>query len=204
VSEFARIAVPREQPTPSGDITRLLHEWQAGETKALDQLISLVYRELHLMASRLMAREWREGTIQTTALVNEAYVKLVDQRAVDWQGRAHFFAIAANAMRRILIDAARHRLRGKRGGGAVQVALDEMPLAERPGMDAIDVLAIDRALRHLEQLDPTQAKMVELRFFGGLTVEETAAVLGTSASTVKREWAVAKGWLYRALTAGAP
>jgi RNA polymerase sigma factor (TIGR02999 family) len=204
VSEFARIAVPRERSTSSGDITRLLHEWQAGETKALDQLITLVYRELHLMASRLMAREWREGTIQTTALVNEAYVKLVDQRAVDWQGRAHFFAIAANAMRRILIDAARHRLRGKRGGGAVQVALDEMPLTERPGMDAVDVLAIDRALRHLEQLDPTQARMVELRFFGGLTVEETAAVLGTSASTVKREWAVAKGWLYRALTAGAP
>lgn len=204
MSEFARIAVPRERSTSSGDITRLLHEWQAGETKALDQLITLVYRELHLMASRLMAREWREGTIQTTALVNEAYVKLVDQRAVDWQGRAHFFAIAANAMRRILIDAARHRLRGKRGGGAVQVALDEMPLTERPGMDAVDVLAIDRALRHLEQLDPTQARMVELRFFGGLTVEETAAVLGTSASTVKREWAVAKGWLYRALTAGAP
>jgi RNA polymerase sigma-70 factor (ECF subfamily) len=194
-------AVQHDRPSPAGDITRLLHEWQAGERESLDQLITLVYRELHLMASRLMAREWRKGTIQTTGLVNEAYVKLVDQRAVDWQGRAHFFAIEAQVMRRILLDAARHRLREKRGGGTIQIAIDDVPVAAEPsGLDAIDVLAIDRALHDLEQLDPDQAKMVELRFFGGLTVEETSAVLGVSPATVKREWAVAKAWLYRALT----
>lgn len=150
-----------------------------------------------------MAKEWRDGTIQTTGLVNEAYLKLVDQRAVDWQGRAHFFAIAAQMMRRVLLDAARRRVRGKRGGGAVQMATDDLPIAAKgPAVDAIDVLAIDRALHELERLDPDQAKMVELRFFGGLTVEETSAVLGVSPATVKREWAVAKGWLYRALTSG--
>jgi RNA polymerase sigma factor (TIGR02999 family) len=191
----------RDVSSPSGDITRLLRDWQAGEREALDRLMPLVYRELHVMASRLMSREWRDGTIQTTALVNEAYLKLVDQRAVDWHGRAHFFAIAAQVMRRILLDAARHRLREKRGGGAVQIAIDALPIAaESAPVDAIDVLAIDRALHDLERLDPDQAKMVELRFFGGLTVEETGAVLGISPATVKREWAVAKGWLYRALT----
>jgi len=155
------------------------------------------------MASRLMSREWRDGTVQTTGLVNEAYLKLVDQRQVDWQGRAHFFAIAAQVMRRILLDAARRRMREKRGGGAVQLVIDDLPVATRAApVDAIDVLAIDRALRDLEQLDRDQAKMVELRFFGGLTIEETSAVLGVSPATVKREWAVAKGWLYRALTSG--
>ena len=192
-----------DAPPPSGDITRLLREWQTGEREALDRLMPLVYRELHVMASRFMAREWRDGTIQTTGLVNEAYLKLVDQRAVDWQGRAHFFAIAAQVMRRVLLDAARRRMREKRGGGAVQIALDELPIAaDGPAVDAIDVLAIDRALQELERLDPDQARMVELRFFGGLTVEETSAVLGISPATVKREWAVAKGWLYRALTSG--
>ena len=194
---------PDDAPSPVGDITRLLHAWQAGEREALDRLMPLVYRELHLMASRLMAKEWRDGTIQTTGLVNEAYLKLVDQRAADWQGRAHFFAIAAQLMRRILLDAARRRLRGKRGGGAVQIAIDDLPIAAKgPAVDAIDVIAIDRALHELERLDPDQARMVELRFFGGLTVEETSAVLGVSPATVKREWAVAKGWLYRALTSG--
>ena len=194
---------PDDAPSPVGDITRLLHAWQAGEREALDRLMPLVYRELHLMASRLMAKEWRDGTIQTTGLVNEAYLKLVDQRAADWQGRAHFFAIAAQLMRRILLDAARRRVRGKRGGGAVQIAIDDLPIAAKgPAVDAIDVIAIDRALHELERLDPDQARMVELRFFGGLTVEETSAVLGVSPATVKREWAVAKGWLYRALTSG--
>ena len=194
---------PDDAPSPVGDITRLLHAWQAGEREALDRLMPLVYRELHLMASRLMAKEWRDGTMQTTGLVNEAYLKLVDQRAADWQGRAHFFAIAAQLMRRILLDAARRRVRGKRGGGAVQIAIDDLPIAAKgPAVDAIDVLAIDRALHELERLDPDQARIVELRFFGGLTVEETSAVLGVSPATVKREWAVAKGWLYRALTSG--
>ena len=193
----------RDESTPSGEITVLLRDWQAGDRQALDRMIPLVYRELHVMASRLMAREWRGGTIQTTGLVNEAYLKLVDQRQVDWQGRAHFFAIAAQVMRRILLDAARRRMREKRGGGAVQLVIDDLPVATRAApVDAIDVLAIDRALRDLEQLDRDQAKMVELRFFGGLTIEETSAVLGVSPATVKREWAVAKGWLYRALTSG--
>lgn len=196
-------AVIPDLPGRSGDITRLLREWQAGERTALDRLMPLVYRELHVMASRFMAREWREGTIQTTGLVNEAYLRLVDQRAADWQGRAHFFAIAAQVMRRILLDAARRRMRDKRGGRTVQISIDDLPIAAGgPAVDAIDVLAIDRALHELERLDPDQAKLVELRFFGGLTVEETGAVLGVSPATVKREWAVAKGWLYRALTSG--
>jgi RNA polymerase sigma-70 factor (ECF subfamily) len=186
---------------PSGEITALLRDWQAGDRGALDRLIPLVYRELHLMASRLMTRERRECTIQTTALINEAYLKLVGRRDVAWQDRAHFYAVAAQVMRRILLDAARRRLREKRGGGAVMLAIDDLPLAAREGVvDTIDVLAIDRALRDLERLDPDQAKMVELRFFGGLTVEEISAVLGVSPATVKREWAFAKGWLYRALT----
>ena len=193
----------RDESTPSVEITALLRDWQTGDRDALDRMIPLVYRELHVMASRLMSREWRNGTIQTTGLVNEAYLKLVDQRQVDWQGRAHFFAIAAQVMRRILLDAARRRMREKRGGGAVQLVIDDLPVATRAApVDAIDVLAIDRALRDLEQLDADQAKMVELRFFGGLTIEETSAVLGVSPATVKREWAVAKGWLYRALTSG--
>ena len=193
-----------ETPSPPGEITRLLREWHAGDRDALDQLMPLVYRELHLMAARLMAGEWRKGTIQTTGLVNEAYLKLVDQRAAEWQGRAHFFAIAAQMMRRILLDAARRRMREKRGAGAVQIAIENLPIAaQRPAVDAIDVLAIDRALQELERLDPDQARMVELRFFGGLTVEETSEVLGVSPATVKREWAVAKAWLYRALTGGA-
>ena len=193
----------RDESTPSVEITALLRDWQTGDRDALDRMIPLVYRELHVMASRLMSREWRDGTIQTTGLVNEAYLKLVDQRQVDWQGRAHFFAIAAQVMRRILLDAARRRMREKRGGGAVQLVIDDLPVATRAApVDAIDVLAIDRALRDLEQLDRDQAKMVELRFFGGLTIEETSAVLGVSPATVKREWAVAKGWLYRALTSG--
>ena len=193
----------RDESTPSVEITALLRDWQTGDRDALDRMIPLVYRELHVMASRLMSREWRNGTIQTTGLVNEAYLKLVDQRQVDWQGRAHFFAIAAQVMRRILLDAARRRMREKRGGGAVQLVIDDLPVAARAApVDAIDVLAIDRALHDLEQLDADQAKMVELRFFGGLTIEETSAVLGVSPATVKREWAVAKGWLYRALTSG--
>lgn len=186
----------------SAQITLLLRKWQDGDRAALDRLIPLVYDELHVMASRSMAHEWRAGTLQTTGLVNEAYVKLVDQRNVDWRNRAHFFAIAAQVMRRILLDHARRRLSQKRGLGAVAVPLDAVAVAAPDAGDAVDVIAVDRALQDLERLDPNQAKIVELRFFGGLTVEETSAVLGISASTVKREWVVAKGWLYRALTTG--
>jgi RNA polymerase sigma-70 factor, ECF subfamily len=186
-------------PGQSADVTLLLREWQAGDRAALDRLIPLVYSELRVIASRSMAREWRRGTLQTTGLVNEAYVKLVDQRNVDWQSRAHFFAIAAQVMRRLLLDHARRRLRGKRGGGAVPVGAAAVA-APQAGLRPVDVLAVDRALQQLEELDPDQARIVELRFFAGLTVEETAAVVGVSPATVKREWASAKAWLYRALT----
>jgi RNA polymerase sigma-70 factor, ECF subfamily len=186
----------------SADITRLLREWQAGDRAALDALIPIVYDELHVIASRHMAREWRAGTLETTALVNEAYLKLVDQRKVDWQSRAHFFAIAAQVMRRILVDHARRKLRGKRGAGAVMPVVTTSIQVPEAAADLVDVLAVDRALSQLEGLDPDQARVVELRFFAGLTVEETASVVGVSPATVKREWAVAKAWLYRALTAG--
>jgi len=192
-----------DAPGPSAQITVLLRQWQDGDRVALDRLIPLVYSELHVIASRFIAHEWRDGTVQATGLVNEAYLKLVNQRDVDWQNRAHFFAIAAQLMRRILLDHARRRQREKRGGGTVTVPIDAVTVAAPDAGDAVDVMAVDRALRDLEQQDPDQAKIVELRFFGGLTIEETSAVLGISPATVKREWAVAKGWLYRALTSGA-
>jgi RNA polymerase sigma-70 factor, ECF subfamily len=184
-------------------VTLLLRKWQKGDRDALDRLIPLVYDELKVIAARHMAHEWREGTLQTTGLVNEAYMKLVEQRDVDWQNRAHFFAIAAQVMRRILLDDARRRLRTKRGGDAMQVPLETVTVAalERNG-DPVDVIAVDRVLQDLDQFDPDQVRLIELRFFGGLTVEEAAQVLGVSPTTVKREWAVAKAWLYRALTTG--
>ena len=189
-------------PTPPNpDITRILHEWQGGSREALDQLIPLVYDELRVLASRQLAREWRHNRLDTTVVVNEVYVKLFGQREVDWQNRGHFFAIAAKLMRRILVDHARRVLSEKRGGGAVHVELQQAASAAgTPTVDAVDALALDRALQKLEALDPDQARVVELRFFGGLSVEETAAALRISPATVKREWAVAKGWLYRALT----
>lgn len=191
-------------PGPSVDVTGLLRQWQAGDREALDRLVPLVYNELHVIASRHMARERRQSTLQATGLVNEAYMKLVNQHRADWQNRGHFFAIAAQVMRRILLDHARQRLRGKRGGGAgahADVTTIALPDA---GVDPVDVLAIDRALQELEELDPDQARIVELRFFAGLTVEETAAAVGASPATVKREWAVAKAWLYRSLATNRP
>jgi RNA polymerase sigma-70 factor, ECF subfamily len=191
-----------QPPGPSSQVTLLLREWRGGNRAALDELIPLIYDELRVIASRQMAREWRQLSLQTTGLVNEAYVKLIDQHRVDWQNRAHFFAIAAQVMRRILVDDARRRLRDKRGGGAAPVPIDEgiSIAAPEPGVDGVDVIALDRALRRLQELDPDQAKIVELKFFAGLTVEETAVVLEISSATVKREWAVAKAWLYRVLT----
>ena len=187
----------------SEDITQLLHAWRGGNREALDRLMPLVYQELRLVASRHLAGE-RSATLQTTALVNEAYLKLIEQRRVDWQNRAHFFAIAARLMRRILIDEARRRTRDRRGGGEVPVPMDELPLAApASAVDTLDLLELDRALDRLEALDPNQARIVELRFFGGLTVEETAEAVGMSPSTIKREWAIAKGWLHRELTGDA-
>jgi len=183
------------------DVTRILHEWKGGNREALDRLIPIVYEELRTIASRQLAREWRHDRLQTTTVVNEAYVKLFAQRDVDWQNRGHFFAIAAQLMRRILVDHARHELREKHGGGVIHVELsDALSRAAEPSLDVLDAVALDAALQKLEALDPDQGRIVELRFFGGLTVEETAAALGISPATVKREWAVAKGWLYRELT----
>lgn len=188
----------RQQPA---DITRMLQDWKGGNRDALDRLIPVVYEELRALASRQLAREWRHNRLQTTAVVNEAYVKLFGQREIDWQNRGHFFAIAAQLMRRILVDHARSELRQKRGGDAVHVDLNEaVASASAAPVDAVDALALDRALQKLEQLDADQGRLVELRFFAGLTVEETAAALGISPSTVKREWALAKGWLYKELT----
>jgi RNA polymerase sigma-70 factor (ECF subfamily) len=196
--------VSQEESSRSAvDITRLLQDWQGGDREALDRLLPLVYDELHIIAGRHLARERPERTLQTTALVNEAYMKLVDQRHVDWQNRAHFFALAARLMRRIVLDDVRRRHREKRGGGVQPVPVEEMRIAAPPrSMDAVDVLALDRALTQLEALDADQGRIVELRYYGGLTIEETAVVMGVSAATIKREWAMAKSWLYRALTDG--
>jgi RNA polymerase sigma factor (TIGR02999 family) len=192
-------------PIPSPEeITQILHSWRHGSREALERLIPLVHRELSALASRQLAREWRHGRLQTTSVVNEAYMKLFDQRDVDWQNRGHFFAIAAQVMRRILVDHARRDLREKRGGGAVHVELENAEgLPQDTPVDVVDTLALNRALEKLEELDPDQARVVELRFFGGLTVEETATVLAVSPATIKREWAMAKSWLYRELTGGA-
>jgi RNA polymerase sigma factor (TIGR02999 family) len=189
-----------QSPEESGsDVTRLLQAWRNGEPGALEQLTSLVYDELHLIAARQMSREWRVSMYQTTALVSEAYLKLMGQRHVDWQNRAHFFAIAAQLMRRILVDNARRDLRPKHGAGMRGLELEEAAAVASPGMDGLDALALNDALTRLEALDPDQARVVELRFFGGLTIEEAAEVMRVSPGTIKREWAVAKGWLYREL-----
>lgn len=191
-----------QDPRPStSEITQLLRDWQEGSREALDQLVPLVYDELRIIAARHFAGERRDGALQTTALVSEVYLKLIDQRRVDWQNRAHFFAIAARLMRRIILDDVRRRLREKHGGAVVRVPIEEVAVPQpETTLDEVDLLELDRALQELERLDPDQARIVELRFFGGMTVEETAAVVGSSPATVKREWAVAKGWLHRALT----
>jgi RNA polymerase sigma factor (TIGR02999 family) len=193
-----------ERHSDPADVTRLLQEWRDGRRDALDRLMPLVYDELHLIASRHNAHEWRPGAMQTTALVNEAFLKLVGQRSVDWRSRGHFFAIAATVMRRILVDQARREQRTKHGGDALAVPLDDAATVVPPiNIDAVDTIALDAALRKLEGVDPEQARIVELRFFGGLTVEETADVVDKSPATIKREWMLAKGWLYRELTSGA-
>ena len=189
-----------DEQVGAAQITRLLHEWQGGSQDALNHLVPLVYDELHLLASRQLSREWRHDRPQTTVIVNEAYLKLFGQRQVDWQNRGQFFALAAQLMRRILVDHARRHLRQKRGGGGLPVELNEQLPASDAAVDKVDALDLDRALSKLEALDPDQARIVEMRFFGGLTVEETAAALGVSPATIKREWAIAKGWLYRELT----
>jgi RNA polymerase sigma-70 factor, ECF subfamily len=186
-------------------ITRLLREWQGGSAQALEQLMPLVYGELHSLAGRYLSRERRGHTLQTTALINEAYMRLAGQREADWQNRAHFFGIAAQVMRRILVDHARRDGRAKRGGRAPHLDLGDIdPPAPPAPVDFVDAYALDQALLRLEALDPDQGRLVELRFFGGMTIEETAIVLGRSTATIKRDWAVARAWLYRELTGDAP
>jgi RNA polymerase sigma factor (TIGR02999 family) len=187
------------------DITRLLKLWSDGDRDAMDQLMPLVYDELHALASRQLAREWRHGRLHATTVVNEAYLKLFGQREVDWQNRGHFFAIAAQLMRRILVDHARHALRDKRGAGAIHVGLDAAASTPAPrGLEVVDTLALDGALQELERMDPMQGQIVELRFFAGLTVDEAAAALRVSPATIKREWTIAKSWLHRKLSGADP
>ena len=186
-------------PASTHTVTEMLQEWSGGDREALDKLIPIVYEELRRQASRYLQHERHSHTLQTTALVHEAYVRLVDQVDVRWQNRAHFFAIAAEMMRRILVDHARKRRAVKRGGDALRVTLSEALNAS--GERDLDIIAVDEVLTKLAALDRQQARVVELRFFGGLIVEETAEVLGVSARTVKRDWSVAKSWIRRELRA---
>ncbi len=176
------------------DVTLLLRRMSRGDDAAASELIPLVYDELRRLAGGYMRRERKDHTLQATALVHEAYFKLTEQRSVDWQGRAHFFGIAAQVMRRILIDHARGHLRAKRGGGVIHVPLDET-LKFSPEQ-SLELVKLHESLERLASLDPRQGKIVELRFFGGLTVEETAQMLSISPKTVKREWSMAKAWLH--------
>jgi RNA polymerase sigma factor (TIGR02999 family) len=180
------------------EITQLLLSWSKGDQAALDQLIPLVYPELRKLARQYMGRENPEHTLQTSALINEAYLRLVDQQAVEWQDRAHFFAVAAQVMRHILIDHARSHRFTKRGGGAQHLPLDD---AEVVGQErAVELVALDDALANLAKIDERKSKIVELRFFGGLSVEETAEVIKVAPITVMREWRAAKAWLYREIS----
>lgn len=189
-------------PVPSTpEVTQLLVAWRAGDEGAFARLVPLVYRELHRLAHARMRGQPPGPTLQTTALVHEAYVRLIDERQMPWQNRAHFFAVCAQAMRCILVDAARARAAHKRGGQIVRVPFDEARVGS-PEPD-VDVLALDDALTELSKAEPRKAKVVELRYFGGLTVEETAAALQVSPETVMRDWKMAKLWLLRALRHGA-
>ena len=175
----------------------MLQQWSDGRSEALDLLLPAIYGELKQLAGNYLRRERRDHTLQATALVHEAFLKLVDQRDVRWQNRAHFFGIAAQMMRRILVDHARAHAASKRGSGARPLSLDEA-LVVAPASN-VDLLALDEALTRLGALDPQQSRVVELRFFGGLTMDETAKVLDISPATVGREWTLAKAWLYAEL-----
>lgn len=184
-----------EASTPS--VTQLLQAWRAGDKTALDQLLPLVQSELHRLAKRIMSRERQGHTWQTTELVNEAYLRLVNQQQVEWHDRAHFFAVASQVMRHLLVDHARERQQVKHGGGTQHLSLDEVAVIA-PDRSA-ELLALDDALNQLAAFDKQKSRIVELRYFGGLTVEEVAEVLGIASITVKREWARAKLWLYKEL-----
>lgn len=179
------------------EVTQLLHDWSAGKQEARDQLLGLVYEPLRAIAGRHLHRERAGHTLQPTALVNELYLKLVDQRRVAWNDRAHFFAVAAQVMRRILVDHARRRNSEKRGGDVVAVTIGAA--VDLAAMENLDVVALDLALENLEKIFPQQARIVELRFYAGLTIDETATVMGISPATISREWTMARAWLRREL-----
>ena len=183
----------------SNEITAMLHDWSDGDQEALNSLLPLVYEELRRQAARFLRRERIGHTLQTTALVHEAYLKLIDQRDVNWQNRAHFFGIAAQAMRRILVDYAKARHREKRGGANENLPLEAVTLAVS-NEKSIDLEALDEALTRLSKIDERQMRIVELRYFGGLNIEETAEVLHISPATVKSDWKWAKAWLYQEMT----
>ena len=187
-----------EQKDLQPEITRLLVEWGEGNQAALDSLLPAVHSELEKLAHSYMRRENSAHTLQTTALVNEAYLRLIDQKRVQWQSRAHFFGIAAQMMRRILIDHARKAEYAKRGGRALKISLDDV--AEISDEKASELIALDEAMRELAKVDARRARVVELRYFGGLSNDEIAAVLEISVNTVMRDWNLARAWLHRALT----
>lgn len=212
--------VPAPLPSPSRDggsadredgappahaVTQLLHAWGSGDGSALDALFPIVYSELRQRAARVLDRESAGHTLQPTALVHEAYLRLVDQRNIRWEGRSQFFAVAARVMRRVLVDHARARLAGKRGSGVKHVTLLDARLeadgSSSAGVDAIDLLALDDALVRLAAFDPRKARLVELRYFAGLSIPEAAESLGVSQATVIREWSMARRWLHRELSA---
>jgi len=185
--------------SPPEDVTSLLVRWGQGDRDALDRLVPVVYDELHRIAERCFRRERPNNTLQPTALVNELYVRLVKQSGISWQNRAQFFGIAATTMRRILVERARARKASKRGSG--EYKLDVTDISDIPAESShLDLLALDRALVQLASFDPQQCRIVEAKFFGGLSIEETADVIGVSPATVKREWALAKAWLFRELS----
>jgi RNA polymerase sigma factor (TIGR02999 family) len=179
------------------EVTQLLGRWRSGDREALDALVPLVYDQLRRIAQNHLRNERPGHTLQSTALVHEAYVRLIRQDLPEWQNRAHFFAVAAQLMRQILVDHARAHRADKRGGSACRLNLDEAQQDPQP-ID-VDVIALDDALKTLSEMDPQQGKVVELKFFGGLSIEDTAEVLGISSSTVKRDWITARAWLHREL-----
>ena len=185
--------------TSSQQLTQMLIQLSEGDAQMVDDILPLIYDELRRLAGNYLRRERSDHTLQPTALVHEAYIKLIDQTQVKWQNRAHFFGIAANIMRRILVDYARQHKAEKRGGAAEKMPLEEEILIVSEGKSA-ELLALDEALENLAKLDPQKSKIVELRYFGGLSVEETAEVLGVSEITVKRHWRMAKAWLYGQLS----
>jgi RNA polymerase sigma factor (TIGR02999 family) len=181
------------------DISRLLRQWSDGDHAALEELLPLVYEELHRQAARYLRRERAGHTLQTTALIHEAYLRLIDQRDVQWESRTHFFAIAAQMMRRVLVDYGRAKHREKRGGNDVQLPIEVVTLVADEG-NGIDLIELDEALTRLAKMDQQQARVVELRYFGGLSLEETAEALRFSRATVARDWDVAKAWLRREMS----